>query len=394
MHLENETINKGDPFFEWQMGSRWNACIGMEDSYDYYSNGYIAAAKLLSNTLLEKDNGMNDILVMPILYNTRHGIELHLKMFRDTFQRANMMPEIKTNNHNIKKIFEQLVENINDENFQNSLSALKPYIDSFNNIDQDGQQFRYHKAMVNKQEITSLEGKHTNIQTIYESLTRLEPILLNLQSRMVSLYDEVMTQTFTKKCSRADLKEIALLLPPFKDWSNKNEFKKSKDEILDRFKLSGQDFSKACDVIKNNRELKAFIGISSNLLYISDENVEYLLQKFEKINPPSDETPRVLVTNNDYLELLNRSIDPSHIIDDIFQKIPICEFADAGAIFYLQRNEDFSEYYEDIYNEQISRARNDYRRYIHDIFTKTTFKMHFLGGIKTLGNISMWEKFK
>ena len=61
--MEKETINKGDPFFEWEMGSRWNACVGLDDSDGYYANGYIAAARLLSNTLLEKDNGMNDMVL-------------------------------------------------------------------------------------------------------------------------------------------------------------------------------------------------------------------------------------------------------------------------------------------------------------------------------------------
>jgi len=70
-----------DPFFSLpNNSSTWNACIGPQGEEMNYIEGYIEAALLLCETLIENWLLMQrDTLAMPILYNGRHAIELILK---------------------------------------------------------------------------------------------------------------------------------------------------------------------------------------------------------------------------------------------------------------------------------------------------------------------------
>jgi hypothetical protein len=69
-----------DPFFWLPADSEWNACIGRQGDEDNCVDGYIEAAIELADAVIEKRMyGNRDTLVMPILYNARHALELLLK---------------------------------------------------------------------------------------------------------------------------------------------------------------------------------------------------------------------------------------------------------------------------------------------------------------------------
>lgn len=81
-----------DPFFSLPKNSEWNACIGRQSDEENYADGYIDAAIELATAVIEK--GMyekRDTLVLPILYNARHAIELNLKLFIGEFARAGIL---------------------------------------------------------------------------------------------------------------------------------------------------------------------------------------------------------------------------------------------------------------------------------------------------------------
>ncbi|HGA4863180.1 TPA: hypothetical protein ACISVM_004177, partial [Salmonella enterica subsp. enterica serovar Wangata] len=59
-----------------------NACIGGDNIHDFYSyaEGYFNAANHLCDKVIsERLTGDLDIVILPILYSVRHGIELALK---------------------------------------------------------------------------------------------------------------------------------------------------------------------------------------------------------------------------------------------------------------------------------------------------------------------------
>ena len=74
------TTLSDDPFFRLTGDTEWNACIGPQGHEENYVDGYMEAALYLSRAVLEKQLHISrDTLVLPILYNARHAIELALK---------------------------------------------------------------------------------------------------------------------------------------------------------------------------------------------------------------------------------------------------------------------------------------------------------------------------
>lgn len=74
------TQDQPDPFFALGRDFQWNAYVGRQSDETAYADGYMEAALLLANAVIDGAMmGSRDTLVMPILYNARHGVELTLK---------------------------------------------------------------------------------------------------------------------------------------------------------------------------------------------------------------------------------------------------------------------------------------------------------------------------
>jgi hypothetical protein len=73
-----------DPFFKKIHDADWNACIGRQGHEEHYLDGYIEAAIELADAIIEKRMfAKRDTLVLPILYNARHALELTLQFAMD-----------------------------------------------------------------------------------------------------------------------------------------------------------------------------------------------------------------------------------------------------------------------------------------------------------------------
>jgi hypothetical protein len=69
-----------DPFFRLPADSAWNVCIGKQGNEENYLDGYIEAAIELATAIIEKKMfAKRDTVVLPIMYNARHAVELALK---------------------------------------------------------------------------------------------------------------------------------------------------------------------------------------------------------------------------------------------------------------------------------------------------------------------------
>jgi hypothetical protein len=92
-----------DPFFRLPDDSRWNACIGKQGSEENYLDGYIEAATELVSTVIEKEMfEKRDTVVLPILYNARHAVELALKFTVDRLAAAGVLSNATRRNHDIR----------------------------------------------------------------------------------------------------------------------------------------------------------------------------------------------------------------------------------------------------------------------------------------------------
>jgi len=161
--------------------------------------------------------GKRDTLVLPILYNARHAVELALKFATDRLVAAGLMQPAGRRDHNIKAYWERLhAASLGDEKLSQTIHALKPFVDSLSRIDNDGQELRYH---LNRSEDLSLSDYSlANLAVIRASLSELSEALCVLRYRTMSFFAERGTGAFTSRCSGRDLLTIAQLMPRRDFW--------------------------------------------------------------------------------------------------------------------------------------------------------------------------------
>lgn len=384
-------MSQPDLFFDLSGDTEWNACIGRQGDEENYADGYIEAAIELAAAVLEKRMyEKRDTLVLPILYNGRHAIELTLKLVIGELVRARILSDGHPKNHDIASHLAFLESKaIPDELFKERLSALQPYVDSLAQIDDDGQELRFHK---NRDGQRSMEGRAlANIAVIRESLGTLQEALKNLKHRSYSLCEEWWTGTRTTHCSRRDLVEIAGMLPKRENWATA-EFDECKRRIKERLALGNRQFSLALNKIQETRGLSGLIGIETDLTHLSDDKAAWLLKQWDQLHPPRTEADDL---GTDYFKLdraamLQRMGDNAKVHEAITRELTEDEFADAETVYYLGRDGVFPELYEPRLESKKRefRARNNFRQEVRDLMSKTNFRRHFVEGLRSVGRIN------
>jgi hypothetical protein len=386
-----------DPFFSLTDDSEWNALIGDQGDKVSYAEGYIEAALELA-TLIIKENrfAQRDTLVMPILYNARHSIELHLKLIIDEFVEAGLLATGHRANHDIASQFIHLRDSqLPDLSIRFHLDRLMPFVDSLSHIDDDGQEFRYFE---NRDGDRSLEGKAlANIAVIGRSLKELKTILSDLKYRTWTLCDEYRTGTHTHQLSRKDLFEIAAALPPRSNWSDP-KFDVAKSSVKERFGMGSRQFSIALKRLQETRELKAALGIETELVYLNDDKAVFLAEQWKIIHPPRERSELGFdITNPIEFEKLFENADQEKAAREaIAKELTVDEIADAETIFYLARDKWYSEHYETALESKIRefKSKNDIRQEIYDLTQKTNFLMMFEVGVKKLGRLALADRLE
>src|SRR4051812_35319261 len=96
-----------DPFFSLSGDTTWNASIGPEGDELQYVEGYLEAAIELANAVIDKKMlAKRDTLVLPILYNSRHAVELVLKFVSGQLFDCGLVATKHPTNHDIKGHFD------------------------------------------------------------------------------------------------------------------------------------------------------------------------------------------------------------------------------------------------------------------------------------------------
>jgi hypothetical protein len=274
------------------------------------------------------------------------------------------------------------------------LDKLKPYVDSLARIDDDGQELRYFE---NREGEKSLDDRAlANIRVIRDSLNDLRKTLDDLKYRSFSLCEERVTGTHTTQLSRKDLYEIAKMLPPRSRW-NSGDFDAAKEAVRERFGIGSNQFSKALDLMQERRELKAILGVETELVHLSDEKAIFLVEQWRIIHPPREPSELGAIVSGMDLERIfkNREAE-TQALKAILAKLTSDEIADAETIFYLARNGDYSESYE----AALERKKREYQlsgdlsRELYDIMHKTNFLKELQKGVRKLGRIALAEKLK
>ena len=383
-----------DPFFRRHPNSTWNACIGVQGDEEYYLDGYIDAAMELAAAVIDKTMfAKRDTLVLPILYNARHAVEFVLKFATVRLVEARLIPPIGRPNHDIRGYWERLnAAALGDEKLNKQILALKPFVDSLSRIDGDGQELRYH---LNRFEDPSLEDYSlANLEVIRKSLTELSEIISILKNRVICFIDERRSGLFTKRCSRRDLLTIAQTIPRRESWNNPL-FDKQKTIVKARFNLTNRQFSDALNVIQASRETKAIIGVETDLLHISDDEIVWVIEQWRRIHPARDEVSgvhRVEVFDKTWLDAMKKEMSTrKEVILEIERRITGDKLAEIEAIFHLGRDGMFPELYETFVGEKKKEhaVENDAKSEIAYLIDKTNFlhSVHFAA--PKLGRLSL-----
>jgi 5S rRNA maturation endonuclease (ribonuclease M5) len=384
----------GDPFFKRHPNSTWNACIGVQGDEEYYLDGYIEAAIELAAAVIDKGMfGKRDTLVLPILYNARHAVELVLKLTTVRLVDAGLIPPIGRPNHDINGYWERLsVAAVGDEKLNKQILALKPFVDSLSRIDNDGQELRYH---LNRFDDPSLEDYSlANLEVIRASLSELSKIISILKNRVICFTDERRSGLFTRRCSRRDLLTIAQIIPRRESWNNAL-FDNQKAVVKARFNLTNGEFSKALNAIQASRETKAIIGVETDLLHISDDEIVWFIEQWRRIHPPRGEAGHAFSSeayDEAWLEdMKKKTATLNEIFSEIEVRINGDKLAEVEAMFYLGRDGLFPEYYEAFVEKKKREhaVENDAKSEVAHLMGKTNFLHSVHIAARKLGRLSL-----
>ncbi len=383
------TDAEDDPFFSLTDTSNWNACIGTQAYDENYVDGYTDAALLLAETVItNKMYGSRDTIVFPILYNARHGVELTLKYLIKRLREVGLFNAEHAIDHDILSHWQFLAsQNLGDETLRSDLSRLEPYVQSLANIDDDGQSFRYAERRDGQASL----GEHSlaSIVVIRDSLRVLRGILEALKHRLWSFEEERKTGTFTAECSRLDLIAIAKALPARDNWDSQ-EFLDAKALIMKRFTLGSRKFSKAVDKIQSSRELKLIIGVQSELAHLTDEHAELVVEQWRRLHP--DRRPREDDLGLDYRErsfsdIFKDDRPTSDVKEILLAALANDEIADIDTVFYIGRDNQFSEHYDTMLaaNKREHEVQGDRWIALYHVMSKTNFAQGLADGMDRLG---------
>ncbi|MER9240665.1 hypothetical protein [Mesorhizobium sp. M0633] len=387
-----------DPFFKFVGDPDWNACIGRQGEEENYIDGYIEAAIELVDAVIEKQMfAKRDTLVLPILYNARHAIELALKFATDRLVAVNVVNgNGRRRDHNIKGHWDRLSEaGIGDEKLRYTVAALEPFIESLSRIDSDGQELRYHRNSDNDPSM----AKYTlaNLQLIQASLRVLQRLIADLQYRTVDFLSERATSSYTSRCSRSDLLTIAKLMPPRDRW-NRDEFDLQKSAIKERFSLGNRQFSLALDKVQENREMSAILGVETPLLHLSDEDIVGIVAEWRRVHPkreaPADSSSLDYFGPGRFEAMQEHMAVLADVVTRLAEWLPAEKLADLETAFYLGRDRIFCEYYE----ASVARKRREHgvannpREEVRHLMEKTNFLQCLTIAATKLGRLSIAER--
>ncbi|EAU5647497.1 hypothetical protein EF982_19700, partial [Salmonella enterica] len=258
-----------------------NACVGGDNIHDFYSyaEGYFNAANYLCDKVIsERLTGDLDIVIFPILYSVRHGIELALKSHLSNLRDCGInITDGDIHGHDIDTLWSCLKEKTpRAPIFIEIISSIDHLITEIAQLDPTAQEFRYPVRKDNNQIIP--DRKVINYLALQSSITELTSQLKCFLNASECYVEEHKTETRTKELSREQLSELSDLLPNRDTWGNDDsDFLIKKSEFIDKYDLSNKAFERAIKLIEGHREFAGNIGIESDISILNDKIITLII---------------------------------------------------------------------------------------------------------------------
>ncbi len=202
MNILNENIRypiKGDRFFMDNGHSDELSCLHktFQDFGSYAYSYQTGALNLIDDALSNKK--LKDHLIYPIVFLTRHYLELRLKELIQGLNFCNEQNKIFPSHHNLKqlwsefkKAYSSLGENTNNENFK----IIDELIDEISNVDPISIVFRYpvDKTGVKIQKLESINL--TNLKEVFIRLCFVFDGIAMQISQYVEITEDMMREVY------------------------------------------------------------------------------------------------------------------------------------------------------------------------------------------------------
>lgn len=351
-----------------------NACVGENGNpqiYEYAS-GYASAANILLDQVIGNE-GVSlyvDTFIYPICFNMRHAIELFLKAAAVSLEqltkiRSSVIPVFDlAGSHDLGNIWAYVRKHALsfDQRFVKLVEGLDQYVVDVAEIDATGQVFRYPFDLDNNKHLTSVSV--INVVILKRRWAIFERLLRSLNRLTDDLLTEYGWGAFTAKLSRLQLARIATTLPSRDRWSSP-EFDQAKSAVRKEYNLSSNDFSKALKVIQSRRELAAFcvhvipipgLDVAALGRFLDIWLKEHDLSKIAA--PPAEFDPGLDFSEPNFVEMISHHEKSAKLRNEIVETMKPDAFAALCALFYFDRDENFSEIFEKLLAQYQKKAGN------------------------------------
>lgn len=373
-----------------------NACVGGDNIHDFYSyaEGYFNAANYLCDKVIsERLTGDLDIVIFPILYSVRHGIELALKSHLSNLRDCGInITDGDIHGHDIDILWGCLKEKTPmTPIFIEIISSIDHLIIEIAQLDPTAQEFRYPVRTDNNQTIP--DRKLINYLALQSIITKLTSQLKYFLNESECYIVEHRTESRTNELSREQLSELSILLPNRETWQNENSgFSIKKSELMEKYNLSSNAFSRAIKFIERHREFAGNIGIESDISIFNNDIIAAMVNSHNSRKCKGNDQPTSSIVKISDIVISNEF--PDH---DFFQtikdRISIDDIIKMETVCYMALKGEYSEFFNDRLQANLEKINNvsdeEKEKIKHDTFihqySKTTFLNDFKTGLKLIG---------
>lgn len=173
--------------------TEYNACVGENGGpYDLidYGKGFFDGAQEIVIAVKDR-NGIVDLLVYPICFSFRHGIELYVKALVQTASKFNGSKRTYQKNHSIDEYWKMIVEEFDklDDRIidKTEIGIAGDIIADFVQIDPTGQVFRYPEDLKGNAHLTGL--KLINVEVLSDGMKMLHGLLEDWYYRLEDIME-------------------------------------------------------------------------------------------------------------------------------------------------------------------------------------------------------------
>lgn len=295
------------------------ACVGDNggtSDYDIFE-GFVKAVTVIYD-FVARNRLYEDVMVYPMAFSARHGIELGLKIsiqklkeFLDLDKLESRIVDLDRKfietvllEHNIKDLRDCFVSLLAvDKRLVLYDTNMTPYISDYY-FDEKGDMFRYANSREEVPNLASQSIAHVGLTQLYSRFSELVKYFEKFYPEAEIIYEEYKTGSYTKSLSRKDINNIAEKLPETSVWTEE-AFDGIRSEIKNEYDISSRELSDAINIIKSVPEFSVKIGVEKKYKDIPDKELDSYWKLVEWYSSKENSVPDTISLGGVTVETIN-----------------------------------------------------------------------------------------